>query len=138
MKHKNPNINRIPSELADINGVSRPVKIGYRTIGGAAIDAGINILRQLLTGKSNIGDTKEAPNILCHWCVIVGDYYHQLQATDLLNWYENDKVGGSDGWAMYTVGETLFNDAAIKNAGKFRSPPYKQDDFLIIYRRFLH
>ncbi|KAF4634758.1 hypothetical protein G7Y89_g3346 [Cudoniella acicularis] len=119
MVHKYPNKNRIPDGLPNTNDVTRPVKIGYRVIGGEKWDGAFNLLRQLIDGKANIGDTKEAPNVLCHWCVIVGDYYHQLQATDLLNWYDNNKVGGSDGWALYTVGETSFNDVSIKNSGEF-------------------
>ncbi len=85
------------------------------------------MLRQLINGKANVGDTKEAPNVLCHWCVVVGDYYHQLQATNLLNWYNNGKVDVSDGygWALYTVGGTSSNDVAIKNAGKSRFPSYE-------------
>ncbi|KAI0012216.1 hypothetical protein F4779DRAFT_634756 [Xylariaceae sp. FL0662B] len=117
MVHKYPNINRIPDGPVNINDVTRPVKIGYRAIGGGRDNAFINVLGQWIAGKYNVGDTKETPNIFCHWCVVVGDYYHQLQTTDLLNWYDNNRVGKSDGWALYTVGETLFNDVAVKNAG---------------------
>jgi hypothetical protein len=119
MTHKYPNVNRIPDGPANINDSTRTVKIGYRAIGGkGGLDSVFNTLRQWIKGKPNTGDTWEAPNILCHWCVVVGDYYHQLQATDLLNWYENHPLENDDGWALYTVGKTSFNDIAIKNAGK--------------------
>lgn len=117
MVHKYPNINRLPDGVANINDTLRTVKIGYRSIGGAKVDAAVSALRFLFTGSINVGDTKNAPNPLCHWCVIVGNYYHELQATDSLNWYDNNTVGALDGWALYTVGETSFNDVAIKNAG---------------------
>ncbi len=123
MVHKYPNVNRIPGGPTNITDVARPVKIGYRVIGGKDNDAIFSLFRKVMTGKSNVGDTKTAPNILCHWSVVVGDYYHQLQAPDLLNWYDNDRIGASDGWALYTVGETLFNDVAIKNAGKSHDRP---------------
>lgn len=119
MVHKNPNVNRIPDGPPNINDAPRPVKIGYRAVGGQRVDAAINLFRQILAGKSNVGDTKSAPNILCHWCVVVGDFYHQLQATEYLNWYDNNQLGKEDGWALFTIGETAFNNVAIKNAGKF-------------------
>lgn len=117
MGHKNANVHRIGNDQPNINGSTRVVKIGYRTVGGAYADAAVSIFKSLLLQKPNIGDTYLPPNILCHWVVVVGDWYHQLQATDSLNWYENNKIGAWDGWALYKVGETTFNDIAIQNAG---------------------
>jgi hypothetical protein len=121
MGHKYPNVTRIPSAPPNINDTTRVVKIGYRSVGGVNLDSKINWLRSALFGKSNVGDTSEPPNPICHWCVIVGDYYHQLQASGdfprYYNWYDNDRLKSEDGWALFKVGETDFNDVAIKNAG---------------------
>src|ERR1700712_5233328 len=94
-----------------------------------------------------IGNTWEPPSPVDHWCVVVGDFYHQLQATSLdggWNYYDNDRidiVGG--GWALYEVGEPRFNDVAITSAGKLHHLPYHPSRFapvliFLLFRRASH
>jgi hypothetical protein len=65
----------------------------------------------------------DVPNPTYHWCVTVGKYLHQLQATSLdggWNYYQNDQLKRiTGGWDFHEIGTTKFNDAAILQAGKF-------------------
>ena len=125
-QHDDQNI--IPSSKADINSGSRDVWIAYREVGYNDYKSYFQVMK-VLSGWSldNRGPSKIPPNLICHWCVSVGDYLHQLQATGSNGWnyYDNQKINIHDGgWAMYKVGTTRYNDEAIKLAGKRRSPPH--------------
>lgn len=114
--HQNSSV--IEEGLANINSDTREVYIAHRVVGGGAGDGLFGRLEKLLTGPS----VANAPNPLHHWCVVVGDYLHQLQATSLLggwNYYTNERFGLDGGWTKYKLGATNFNDVAILNAGMF-------------------
>jgi len=88
---------------ANKNDVRREVKIGYRPIMGAA-------------GNFFSGIT---PMWMQHWGVIVGEYFHELNANDdLVNVYENGKLEGQTFKHIVDTGFTTFNDRAIADAGQ--------------------
>ncbi|KAJ4423163.1 hypothetical protein N0V82_002157 [Gnomoniopsis sp. IMI 355080] len=114
-------ISRIPEDHPPITtNVKRVVQIGYRPIGGRAAAWTIGVLNELLKRLGNMGIRidDQGPNPHHHWCVIVGDFYHHAQITNGLMWYENEEVSWGDGWSLFDVGETTFNDAAIAKAGE--------------------
>jgi hypothetical protein len=125
-----PNKNRIEGH-PDLNGEERKVNIAYRFVGGPAWAKGAKVVTDVTEIVTNPGgfifglfagkQYEKMPAPTYHWCVQVGGYYHQLQATGkpLKNWYENDrfdKAGGS--WETFEVGTTRYNDAAISSASE--------------------
>jgi hypothetical protein len=103
---------------ANINDSERKVYIGYRPIGGPGVGLIHTFTGGPVTWLEKTG--KWPPNPRYHWCVIVGSWYHQLQATNLNggdNYYDNQKTSSWDLWNTYEVGKTKFNDKAIAEAG---------------------
>ena len=121
MGRHHDNVNRVPAGAPNINDNERKVYIGFRFVGGPAAAWGANVLQGLsIPGALSLFGPK-LPNPTYHWCVMVGDFYHQLQATSLdggWNWYDNDRTSGWGGWQTYEVGKTRYNDVAINSAGK--------------------
>lgn len=91
------NVSRIPEHPApDLKGDARKVQIGYRPVGGRAVTWTIGLIHGLLKRGTQLPADEEMPDPHYHWCVIVGDYYHQMQITDGLIWYDNDEVSWSE------------------------------------------
>lgn len=117
----------------------RPVQIGYRPVGGRAAAWTVGVLHEVLKRVGNMGIRLQdkGPSPHYHWCVIVGESYHQAQSAGGeggMMYYTNDTISWSeyrgpkwrtglterqieDGWLLFDVGETTFNDAAIVEAG---------------------
>ncbi|MCJ1286880.1 hypothetical protein MMC26_006226 [Xylographa opegraphella] len=122
VERQHPDVNTTPPSIADINSNPRDVWIAYREVGYSDYKSYLQISKSLLGWSlDNRGPTNIPPNLICHWCVSVGDYLHQLQATGSSGWnyYDNQKINIHDGaWALYKVGTTRFNDEAIRLAAK--------------------
>ncbi|KAK2053796.1 hypothetical protein LY76DRAFT_597530 [Colletotrichum caudatum] len=59
------------------------------------------------------------PDPTQHWAVLVGDFAHQLwMDEDFHVVYTNERYK-RDEWRTFTVGETRFNDDAIRRAGEY-------------------
>lgn len=96
--HKPPdNISRIPaSPTPNLNEPERIVQIGYRPVGGRAAAWTIGVVHSLFTrDKKNGKATEHLPDPHFHWCVLVGEYYHQMQITNGMIWYDNNKTSWS-------------------------------------------
>jgi hypothetical protein len=53
-----------------------------------------------------------------HWAILVGDYCHELWMDERLDIiYVNGRVDGEE-WRTFRVGETRFNDEALRQAGE--------------------
>jgi hypothetical protein len=126
--HQNSSV--IAQGLADINSGARDVYIASRVVGGGFANGllgrmekyDFGAIKAVATGGLSVV-LNDAPDPTHHWCVVVGDYLHQLQATDLYpggwNYYTNEVFDMHGGWTKYKLGVTNFNDAAVVNAGKF-------------------
>lgn len=79
----------------------RRVQIGSRPIGGRATTWTVGVFLEFLKRVGNIyvRSKEEAPDPHFHWCVIVGEYYHQAQIDlDGRMLYDN----GSVSWSKLT------------------------------------
>lgn len=121
----------IPAGQADIEDKARDVFIASRVVQGSfSRDMFGNFTKVVkVISASGWGFLPTAPpDLTHHWCVTVGDYLHQLQATSLIGgwiYYGNDRMKRIEGgWDFYRIGSTKFNDIAIKDAGEswLRSP----------------
>ncbi|KAK3348502.1 PPPDE putative peptidase domain-containing protein [Neurospora tetraspora] len=112
------NVSRVPAGEPNINDAPRKVYIASRFVGGKLGAWTLGLIADLISSGHYLG-SMPSPNY--HWCVLVGDYYHQLQATKQdgkhWNWYDNNVKDWTDKWELYEVGETRFNDNAIASAG---------------------
>lgn len=100
--HKPPKpVSRIPTSPSPVlNDTERKVQIGFRPIGGRAAAWTFGIVHKLFKGFDKKDDgadgtRQRAPDPHYHWCVLVGDYYHQIQITDGMIWYDNNKTSWS-------------------------------------------
>jgi hypothetical protein len=121
MPHQNQNIDRIGHGKSEINDDERKVYIISRFVKGAVAAWTANIASGVFGGfvlgvVLPVG--VDYPNPAYHWAICVGDWYHQLQAKDSKNFYENDKYSWMGGWKSVEVGVTKYNDFAITAAGR--------------------
>lgn len=108
-----PNV--VPVGDANIRAPARTVKIGWHPVGGTA---GKWFAEQTRLGKLITEKIDKYPDPTQHWAVIVGDYVHQLWMDESLDViYFNEKVTDQE-WHSYEVGETTFNDQALREAAQ--------------------
>lgn len=90
-------ISRIPtSPPPNLNAPERKVTIGYRPVGGRAAAWTIGVVHSLFTRDNKSANaTARLPDPHYHWCVLVGEYYHQMQITNGVIWYDNNKTSWS-------------------------------------------
>jgi len=113
MSRKHANINTIPNGQPNERDNPRKVYLATRAVGGALGGWAFKFISPF---HPNV-----FPNPLHHWVVIVGDYFHQLQATDMNGgdiYYTNDTWSFFGAWDRYHIGETTFNDVSIRQAGE--------------------
>lgn len=138
--NKHQNVLRIPTKTPPAKAdQKRPVQIGYRPIGGRVAAWTVGVLHEVLKRVGNMGlrFKDQGPSPHYHWCVVVGESYHQVQSAGGEGgrmYYDNARVSWSeyafplsragltrrqteDGWLLFDVGETTFNDTAIVEAG---------------------
>jgi hypothetical protein len=123
--HQNSSV--IPDGWSNINCEPRDVYIASRVVGGGFGGGALALVEKYGLGSvkavGSLGVTvllDDAPDPTHHWCVVVGDYLHQLQATSMnggWNYYTNESFSVSGGWTRYKLGVTNFNDVAVMNAG---------------------
>ncbi|KAH7017013.1 hypothetical protein EDB80DRAFT_704021 [Ilyonectria destructans] len=98
-----------------LDGPLRPVEVGWHPVGGLA---GKWFAEDTGLGKMITEKIHKYPDPTQHWAVLVGDYAHQLwmdENFDVI--YTNEKVNREE-WHTFKVGETRFNDDAIRRAGE--------------------
>ncbi|KAH6995813.1 hypothetical protein BKA56DRAFT_639855 [Ilyonectria sp. MPI-CAGE-AT-0026] len=98
-----------------LDGPLRPVEVGWHPVGGLA---GKWFAEDTGLGKMITEKIHKYPDPTQHWAVLVGDYAHQLwmdESFDVI--YTNEKVNREE-WQTFKVGETRFNDDAIRRAGE--------------------
>lgn len=121
MPHQNSNIDRIGAGESKMNESERKVYIISRFVGGAGFAWGANIASGVFGGPLfgiALPAVIDYPNPTYHWAICVGDWFHQLQAKNNKNYYENDKYSWTGGWKSVEVGITKYNDIAIASAGR--------------------
>ncbi|KAF6785966.1 hypothetical protein CSOJ01_15495 [Colletotrichum sojae] len=110
--HK-PNV--IPVTQPVLNGPPRPVEVGWHPVGGLA---GKWFAEETGLGKMITERIKYYPDPTQHWAVLVGEYAHQLWMDENFHViYTNDRIK-RDEWRTFPVGETRFNDDALRRAGE--------------------
>ncbi|KAG5982576.1 hypothetical protein E4U55_001723 [Claviceps digitariae] len=108
-----PNV--VPVTEAILDGEHRPVEVGWHPVGGLA---GKWFAEQTGLGKLITDSINKYPDPTQHWAVLVGDYAHQLwmdENFDVI--YTNEKIQRQE-WRTFKVGETRFNDDAVRRAGE--------------------
>ncbi|KAL2143673.1 hypothetical protein VTI28DRAFT_10103 [Corynascus sepedonium] len=110
--HK-PNV--IPPTEPCTNAPPRTVLIGWHPVGGAA---GKWFAEQTKLGAWITEKVHKYPDPSQHWAVLVGDYCHELWMDEKLDIiYVNGRVD-QEQWQTFRVGETRFNDEALRQAGE--------------------
>lgn len=79
----------------DFNATERKVHIGYRPVGGRAAAWTIGLIYSFFKDKKNAKGQERLPDPHYHWCVLVGEYHHQMQITDGMVWYDNHRTSWS-------------------------------------------
>ncbi|KAK1225118.1 hypothetical protein PQX77_011933 [Marasmius sp. AFHP31] len=111
----------VPQASPSFEDPQRPVIIACHPVGIPGLG---NLMKEDIekmekaTGRTILDPTY-------HWAVIVGDYYHELNAKgisgnfEIQNGYQNGRMTDGKEWShRLQVGYTKFNDAAIVGAGK--------------------
>lgn len=123
-RHHN-NATVIKGGSANRNDNERPVYLACRVVGGGFAGETLGMFSKVASDFL-IPAPAFAPNPLHHWCITVGDYLHQLQATSLdagWNYYTNERINRlTGGWTFFPIGNTTFNDEAIRDECKYREP----------------
>ncbi|KAI8180461.1 hypothetical protein K4K51_002619 [Colletotrichum sp. SAR 10_75] len=110
--HK-PNV--VPVTQPILNGPPRPVEVGWHPVGGLA---GKWFAEDTGLGKMITERIRYYPDPTQHWAVLVGEYAHQLWMDEQFHViYTNEKVKREE-WRTFPVGETRFNDDALRRAGE--------------------
>jgi hypothetical protein len=107
--------NVVPHSHPITNGPPRPVHVGWHPVGGFA---GKWFAEKTGLGKMITEKTNSYPDPTQHWAVLVGEYAHQLwmdENFDII--YTNSRVDPKE-WTTSAVGQTTFNDDALRRTGK--------------------
>ncbi|CAK9780546.1 unnamed protein product [Cutaneotrichosporon oleaginosum] len=106
-----PNV--VPVSTPVLDAHPRPVFVGWHPVGGFA---GKWFAEQTGLGKLITESINSYPDPTQHWGVLVGEYVHQLWMNfDVI--YTNARVN-PDEWQLFPVGDTRFNDDAIRRTGE--------------------
>ncbi|KJZ71233.1 hypothetical protein HIM_09376 [Hirsutella minnesotensis 3608] len=107
--------NSVPQTEPDFDTPPRAIEIGWHPLGGFA---GKWIAERTKLGEMIKAKINELPDPSQHWAVIVGDYAHQLWIDEKFHvMYTNERIKRSE-WHTFYVGDTTFNDEAIRQAGE--------------------
>ncbi|KAH8706986.1 hypothetical protein GQ44DRAFT_691832 [Phaeosphaeriaceae sp. PMI808] len=107
--------NIIPITQPSTNEPPRSVEVGWHPVGGFA---GKWFAEKTGLGKMITDKINEYPDPTQHWAVLVGDFAHQLwmdENFDVI--YTNARLDRNE-WKTFEVGETRFNDDALRRAGE--------------------
>ncbi|KAK1982506.1 hypothetical protein LZ30DRAFT_717176 [Colletotrichum cereale] len=109
-----PNV--IPVSQPILDGPPRVVEVGWHPVGGLA---GKWFAEETGLGKMITEKINRYPDPTQHWAVLVGDYAHQLWMDENFHVIYTNERYKRDEWRTFTVGETRFNDDAIRRAGEY-------------------
>jgi hypothetical protein len=110
--HK-PNI--IPPAEPSTSERPRTVEIGWHPVAG---EAGRWFAERTKLGAWITEKVHKYPDPSQHWAILVGDYCHELWMDEHLDIiYVNGRVD-AETWHTFRVGETRFNDEALRQAGE--------------------
>ncbi|KAL0934467.1 uncharacterized protein CTRU02_211266 [Colletotrichum truncatum] len=108
-----PNV--IPVTQPILNGPPRLVEVGWHPVGGLA---GRWFAEETGLGKMITERIKYYPDPTQHWAVLVGEFAHQLWMDESFHViYTNERIKREE-WRTFQVGETRFNDDALRRAGE--------------------
>lgn len=108
-----PNV--VPPADATVHGRPRKVELGWHPVAGLA---GKWFAEETGLGKMITEKIRSYPDPTQHWAVLVGDYCHQLWMDEKLDViYINERVNRDD-WHTFEVGQTRFNDEALRQASE--------------------
>ncbi|KAL2160910.1 hypothetical protein VTH06DRAFT_1108 [Thermothelomyces fergusii] len=110
--HK-PNV--IPPAVPCTNGAPRTVLIGWHPVGGPV---GRWFAEQTKLGVWIKEKVRAYPDPSQHWAVLVGDYCHELWMDERLDIIYVNGRAERERWQTFRVGETRFNDEALRQAGE--------------------
>lgn len=108
-----PNV--VPVTEPVLDAPPRAVEVGWHPVGGLA---GKWFAEETGLGKMITERINRYPDPTQHWAVLVGEYAHQLwmdENFDVI--YTNAKINREE-WRTFVVGETRFNDDALRRAGE--------------------
>ncbi|KAH7312698.1 hypothetical protein B0I35DRAFT_411388 [Stachybotrys elegans] len=108
-----PNV--IPLTEPIVNGPPRMVEVGWHPVGGLA---GKWFAEETGLGKMITEKIRTYPDPTQHWAVLVGDYAHQLWMDEDFHVIYNNEKYNREEWRTFPVGETRFNDDALRRAGQ--------------------
>ncbi|WYZ43427.1 hypothetical protein EsH8_VI_001126 [Colletotrichum jinshuiense] len=109
-----PNV--VPVTRPVLDGPPRVVEVGWHPVGGLA---GKWFAEETGLGKMITEKINKYPDPTQHWAVLVGDFAHQLwMDEDFHVIYTNERYKREE-WRTFTVGETRFNDDAIRRTGEY-------------------
>ncbi|EFQ35338.1 hypothetical protein CGRA01v4_13369 [Colletotrichum graminicola] len=109
-----PNV--IPVTQPILDGPPRVVEVGWHPVGGLA---GKWFAEETGLGKMITEKINKYPDPTQHWAVLVGDFAHQLWMDENFHVIYTNERYKRDEWRTFTVGETRFNDDAIRRAGEY-------------------
>ncbi|KAK4102638.1 hypothetical protein N658DRAFT_343826 [Parathielavia hyrcaniae] len=105
----------IPPAEPDTNGPARTVEIGWHPVAGFA---GKWFAERTKVGAWITEKVHKYPDPSQHWAVLVGEYCHELWMDERLDIiYINGRIDREE-WRTFVVGETRFNDEALRQAGE--------------------
>ncbi|GMK53568.1 hypothetical protein CspeluHIS016_0101540 [Cutaneotrichosporon spelunceum] len=108
-----PNVVPVATPVVDAH--PRPVFVGWHPVGGFA---GKWFAEQTGLGKLITEKTNSYPDPTQHWGVLVGDYVHQLWMDENFDVIYTNACVDPDEWQLFPVGDTRFNDDAIRRTGE--------------------
>ncbi|OAA44125.1 hypothetical protein NOR_03853 [Metarhizium rileyi] len=107
--------NAVPVAEPVLDGPSRPVEVGWHPVGGLA---GKWFAEQTGLGKMITDKINKYPDPTQHWAVLVGGYAHQLWMDENFDVIYTNEMIKREEWRTFEVGETRFNDDALRRAGE--------------------
>ncbi|KAK1996936.1 hypothetical protein LX36DRAFT_691694 [Colletotrichum falcatum] len=109
-----PNV--VPVTQPVLDGPPRVVEVGWHPVGGLA---GKWFAEETGLGKMITEKINKYPDPTQHWAVLVGDFAHQLWMDENFHVIYTNERYKRDEWRTFAVGETHFNDDAIRRAGEY-------------------
>ncbi|KAL3958280.1 hypothetical protein ACCO45_006442 [Purpureocillium lilacinum] len=107
--------NAVPVTEPLLDGPPRPVEVGWHPVGGLA---GKWFAEETGLGKMITDKINRYPDPTQHWAVLVGEFAHQLWMDESFHViYTNERIKREE-WRTFSVGETRFNDDAVRRAGE--------------------
>lgn len=108
--------NAIPAGEPDTQAPARTVRIGWHPVAGFA---GRWLAEQTKLGAWIKETVRRYPDPSQHWAVLVGEFRHELWMDEHLDVIYVNGRADAEQWRTFAVGETRFNDEALRRTGTF-------------------